>query len=125
MKSLVSIVVPVYNAAKYIEATVMSVVNQSYEKWELLLVDDGSTDGSVEIIKKLSVLFDVSVYFLMFGKEDPHSYSYTFNDGNVTSIKVSDLKDDEKLLIMNYRLLNSQNKEKVYREAKELSEKQN
>ena len=53
MKDMISIVVPVYNANKYIENTVMSVVNQSYQKWELLLVDDGSTDGSTETIQRL------------------------------------------------------------------------
>lgn len=53
MKELVSIIVPVYNANKYIEATVKTVQEQSYDKWELLLVDDGSTDGSVETIKKI------------------------------------------------------------------------
>lgn len=50
---MVSIVVPVYNANKYIEDTVMSVVKQSYTNWELLLVDDGSIDGSTETIKRL------------------------------------------------------------------------
>lgn len=54
MKDLVSIIVPVYNANKYIEATVLSVVAQTYENWELLLVDDGSTDGSGETIKRLA-----------------------------------------------------------------------
>ncbi len=54
MKDLVSIIVPVYNANKYIEDTVMSVVAQSYANWELLLVDDGSTDGSKETIERLA-----------------------------------------------------------------------
>lgn len=54
MEEMVSIIVPVYNAAKYIGETVESVLKQTYENWELLLVDDGSTDGSVELIKKLA-----------------------------------------------------------------------
>lgn len=41
---------PVYNAEKYISEAIESVCNQSYENWELLIVDDGSTDHSAEII---------------------------------------------------------------------------
>lgn len=47
---LVSIVVPVYNAEKYLQKTIESVVNQTYENWELLLVNDCSTDGSRQLI---------------------------------------------------------------------------
>ena len=48
-----SIIVPVYNVALYIERCVKSVMKQSYENWELLLIDDGSTDNSLEICKRL------------------------------------------------------------------------
>jgi teichuronic acid biosynthesis glycosyltransferase TuaG len=48
---LVSIVVPVYNAARFIDETIQTVLDQTYTNWELLLVDDKSTDESVKLIK--------------------------------------------------------------------------
>ncbi|MSR89726.1 glycosyltransferase family 2 protein, partial [Patescibacteria group bacterium] len=48
---LVSIVVPVYNAASFIDETIKTVLDQTYTNWELLLVDDKSTDKSVKLIK--------------------------------------------------------------------------
>lgn len=51
-KELVSIIVPVYNASKFIIDTLSSVINQTYTNWELILVDDLSTDNSVEIINE-------------------------------------------------------------------------
>lgn len=44
-----SVIIPVYNAAPYLDRCVNSVINQTYPKWELLLVDDGSKDGSGQI----------------------------------------------------------------------------
>lgn len=53
MDELVSIIVPVYNVEKYIQETVESVMAQTYPHWELLLVEDGSSDKTVEIITGL------------------------------------------------------------------------
>ena len=50
---MVSIIVPVYNAAKYIEKTIEMVGAQTYKDWELILVDDASKDGSAELIEKI------------------------------------------------------------------------
>lgn len=46
---LVSVVTPVYNSAGYIEKTVDSVLSQTFDDWEMILVDDASTDNSAEI----------------------------------------------------------------------------
>ena len=54
MNETISIVVPVYNRAAYIESAVESVLQQSYGDWELILVDDGSTDGSGSLCEKLA-----------------------------------------------------------------------
>lgn len=51
-KSLVSVIVPVYNAGKYLGEAIESVLNQTYENFELLLINDRSTDNSKEICEK-------------------------------------------------------------------------
>lgn len=45
-KGLVSIVVPVYNTAKYLDRCLESITSQTYRSLEILLIDDGSDDGS-------------------------------------------------------------------------------
>ena len=49
----ISIITPCYNAAPYIANTIQSVQNQTISDWEMIIVDDGSTDNSVEIIQKI------------------------------------------------------------------------
>lgn len=48
----VSIAIPIYNAEKYLEDAIKSVIFQKYEKWELFLINDGSIDQSMQIAKK-------------------------------------------------------------------------
>ena len=48
---MVSIVMPAYNCADYIEETLQSVLMQTYENWEVVVVDDQSTDDTKKIVK--------------------------------------------------------------------------
>lgn len=49
--SLVSVIIPAYNAQDFIAQTIESVINQTYPYWEMWVVDDGSTDGTAAIVK--------------------------------------------------------------------------
>jgi len=52
MKPEVSIILPSYNYENYIGKTIDSVLNQSYPNWELIIIDDGSMDNSLDVIKR-------------------------------------------------------------------------
>ena len=53
-KNLVSIIMPAYNSEKYISSAIESVLNQTYTNFELIVVNDGSTDNTIDILKKYS-----------------------------------------------------------------------
>jgi glycosyltransferase involved in cell wall biosynthesis len=48
----ISIIVPSFNQVKFLERTIVSIINQNYLNYEIIIIDGGSTDGSVDIIKK-------------------------------------------------------------------------
>ena len=54
MEKLVSVIMPTYNCAKFIGKTLESVINQTYENWEVIIVDDCSTDNTKNIVNYYS-----------------------------------------------------------------------
>lgn len=58
MESLVSIITPCYNSEKTIEKTIKSVLGQTYKNIEYIIVDGGSSDSTIDIVKKYEMLFE-------------------------------------------------------------------
>lgn len=56
MNELVSIVMPMHNAAMYLEEAISSVISQTYKDWELIVVEDNSTDNSLEIVQRMAAV---------------------------------------------------------------------
>lgn len=52
MSTLISIVLPIYNGEKYMCQSIDSILNQTYQNWELLIIDDGSTDNTATIAQE-------------------------------------------------------------------------
>ena len=71
----ISVIVPVYNVEDYLETCVRSIQNSTYQDWECVLVDDGSTDQSSELCDK-------------FEKEDERIRTIHKNNGGLTSARV-------------------------------------
>jgi len=78
---LVSIIIPIYNAEKYLEQCLDSVVNQTYKNLEIICINDGSKDDSLEILKKYT---DNDNRIVMVN-QDNHGISYTRNKGIETA----------------------------------------
>ena len=57
-KPLISIILPTYNAEKYIKETIESILNQTYKNWELIITDDNSSDKTLKILRLYAKRFD-------------------------------------------------------------------
>ena len=80
-KAKVSIIVPIYNTERYLDACIRSVLNQTYTNWELILVNDGSNDGSGRICQTYSTLDKRIIYIL----QDNFGVSAARNAGIINS----------------------------------------
>jgi len=85
----VTIPMACYNAVKFIEAAIKSVSDQTYENWELIIVDDGSKDKSYETAKKCIKNFGIEKKTQIYRREDNICFGYTlreaieFGDGEI------------------------------------------
>ncbi len=82
MSLLVSIIMPVYNGQKFISKSIESVLAQSYENWELIIINDGSTDMTEEVVIKFKNLTNKIKYF------------YKANEGQVKATNFGILKSN-------------------------------
>ena len=80
-KNLVSIITPMYNSGKFIKDTIDSVLSQTYKEWEMIIVDDCSTDISPEIVKSYV------------GSESRIKYIRTDKNGGVSNARNIALKN--------------------------------
>ncbi len=74
-KPLLTIITPVFNGKDYLEETILSVLSQTYDNVEYIIIDGGSTDGSLDIIKKYTHVIDYWV------SEPDEGISDAFNKG--------------------------------------------
>ncbi len=69
-KDLVSIIMPAYNAGRFIEESIQSVINQTYQNWELIIIDDGSVDNTAEFaIRFTKVDLRIKYFYQPNGKQ--------------------------------------------------------
>ena len=53
-KPLITVAMPVFNAGKFLRPALLSIINQTYTHWELIIIDDGSTDGCLDDLPELN-----------------------------------------------------------------------
>lgn len=73
-KNLISVITPVYNSENYLESCLFSLINQTYKNCEFILIDDFSSDASLEILNKFSIL-DVRIKVYSLKKNNGAAFS--------------------------------------------------
>lgn len=100
---LISVGIPFYNDENYLAYAIQSVICQSYENWELILIDDGSNDNSLQIAKKIA-LKDKRIKVISDGKNKklPHRLNQLINESKgdfIARMDADDIMHTDRLLI--------------------------
>jgi len=89
---LISIIIPLYNAEKYIEETLKSAINQTWANKEIIIVDDGSTDNSLSIANRY-IADNISVYSYGGNKGECYASNFGYYKSTGKFIKYLDADD--------------------------------
>lgn len=76
MNPIVSIITPTYNHEKYIGECIESVINQTFEKWEMIIIDDGSTDNTGKVVSSYD---DDRIIYIKQENQGPYKLGITYN----------------------------------------------
>ena len=93
MKPLVSVIMPAYNGEKYIGEAIESILNQTYDNFELIIVEDKSTDKTLEVIKRYH---DSRIYLFLNSENRGISYSTNLGISKSRGKYIALLDDDDK-----------------------------
>lgn len=92
MNKLVSVIMPTYNAERFITDSIKSVIKQSYQSWELIVVDDCSTDGTARIVESFS---DVRIHYFRCDKNLGVAQARNFGIGRANGEWIAFLDSDD------------------------------
>jgi glycosyltransferase involved in cell wall biosynthesis len=88
---LISVIIPLYNKEQFIEATLLSVLNQTFSDYEIIIINDGSTDKSVEVVNS----FDDNRIILYTTKNKGVSHARNFAISKANSDLIALLDGDD------------------------------
>jgi len=111
-KPLISIIVPCFNQAQYLDEALQSVLDQTYTNWECIIINDGSTDNTEEIVEKWLQTDNRFKYLYEENKGRSSARNYGLDVINGTYIQFLDSDDflDKRKLEISFLELNHNNK---------------
>lgn len=111
MEPIISVIVPVYNVEKFIKKSIESLINQTFKEFEVLIVDDGSEDKSIEIAKKIASNDNRFIFLTKEngGLSDARNYGIERAKGEYLSFLDSDDYFDSQYLEKMYNKIKKEN----------------
>jgi len=98
-----SIIIPTYNRGYIIEKAIKSVLNQSYNNWEMIIIDDGSTDNTEKVVQKY--LFDKRISYFKFEENKGVNVARNFAISRTKGIYILNLDSDNQFLEDSLKLI--------------------